>query len=197
MKKLLSLLLAMVSIPLGACTDHEEAYQAATWPAEVQDAVLVKIKELCPQCKLLAYISQYDYNQTANRGRVRMTPPPAVLEKQKRTYYALLMAPNPCDLKGHFVPRKVPPTSLSKVNEFARNMKVLSSDVSSWEVDWGMGYKKAGERSYYYISKYTLENYCLLFVEICPKGHYKVDPSAPNREDLWQWVEGADDSNTP
>jgi hypothetical protein len=197
MKKLLSLLLAMVSIPLGACTDHEEVYQAATWPAEVQDAVLVKIKELCPQCKLLAYISQYDYNQTANKGRVRMTPPPSVQEKQKRTYYALLMAPKPCDLKGHFINRKVPPTSLSKVNEFARNMKVLSSDVSLWEVDGSMGYKKAGERSYYYISKYTLENYCLLFVKICPKGHYKVDPSAPNREDLWQWVEGEDASNTP
>ena len=196
MKKLLSLLLAMVSIPLGACTDHEEAYQAATWPAEVQDAVLAKIKEQNPQCKLLAYISQYEYKQKVNSGRVHMEPPPAVAEKQKRTYYALLIAPKPVDLEC-FIICKLPHTPLDKVNDFARNMKVLNSGISSWEVDWSRGRKKVTNHSFYYISQYALENYSLVFVEIQPRGHYKVDPSAPNREDLWQWVEGEDDSNTP
>lgn len=198
MKKLFSFLFAMVSMQFVACSDYGEVYQAATWPAEMQDAVLAKIKEQNPQCKLLAYISQYEYQQKVNRGRVRMEPPPAVAEKQKRTFYALLMAPNPVDLT-RFINRKLPLTPLSKVNDFARNMQVLPSDISSWEVEgnMGRGFKKGTEHSYYYVSQYTLENYSLIFVEIHPKGHYKVDPSAPNREDLWQWVEGEDDSNTP
>lgn len=195
MKKLFSLLLAMVSMCFCSCSDDEDMYQAGTWTAEVQDAVLLEIKAQNAECRLLCYISRYEYLDKS--GAVIHYPDGSEqgrYQKDKQTYYAVLMIPNTCTLDSSF---RESEKSYGDIN-FAHDVAYKAGKVgvldslqniikSIWSVDWKRSYKRIANGCYYYLTQYKLEAYTLVLVTIVPmNSDGEVDGAEPYVGDLWE-----------
>lgn len=195
MNKLFSLLLAMVSMCICSCSDDEDTYQAATWPAEVQDAVLLEIKAQNVECRLLCYTSRYEYLDRS--GAVIHYPDGSeqgYYQKDKQTYYAVLMVPNTCTVGSAFRESEQTYGDI----DFAYNVAYTSGKVgyldnlqnvirSIWSVEWKRSYKRVANGCYYYLTQYKLEAYTLVLVTIVPMDA-EADGVEPYVDDLWEYA---------